>query len=146
MLRQELERLQAALDRDRARKGKKGKKASKKKGRRGGKKGKKKKERDLTPDRTLESLFEELVANGIIRKYPETPLSAFKGERSFGNFALRQQGKDPLPSLGDVRQVRGWRQVLFHWKSRNMTLWIPGQFLMERSNMSRLKESNVMFL
>ncbi|XP_034250065.1 dynein regulatory complex protein 11 [Thrips palmi] len=105
MLRQELERLQAALDRDRARKGKRGKKASKKKGRRGGKKGKKKKERDLTPDRTLESLFEELVANGIIRKYPEVPLAAFKGERSFGNLALRQQGKDPLPSLGDVRQA-----------------------------------------
>ena len=105
MLRQELERLQAALDRDRARKGKKAKKASKKKGRRGGKKSKKKKERDLTPDRTLESLFEELVANGIIRKYPEVPLAAFRGERSYGNFALRQLGKDPLPSLGDVRQV-----------------------------------------
>ncbi|KAJ1529199.1 hypothetical protein ONE63_006003 [Megalurothrips usitatus] len=105
MLRNELERLQAALDRDRARKGKKAKKASKKKGRRGGKKSKKKKERDLTPDRTLESLFEELVANGIIRKYPEVPLSAFRGERSYGNHALRQQGKDPLPSLGDVRQA-----------------------------------------
>ncbi|KAE8744483.1 hypothetical protein FOCC_FOCC008871 [Frankliniella occidentalis] len=104
MLRGELERLQAALDRDRARKGKKGKKASKK-GRRGGKKNKKKKERDLTPDRTLESLFEELVANGIIRKYPEVPLAAFRGERSYGNHALRQLGKDPLPSLGDVRQA-----------------------------------------
>ncbi|KAK3913554.1 Dynein regulatory complex protein 11 [Frankliniella fusca] len=104
MLRGELERLQAALDRDRARKGKKAKKASKK-GRRGGKKSKKKKERDLTPDRTLESLFEELVANGIIRKYPEVPLAAFRGERSYGNHALRQLGKDPLPSLGDVRQA-----------------------------------------
>lgn len=52
---------------DRGFKGKKPKKASKK-SRRGGKKSKKKKEKDLTPDRTTESLFEELVANGIIKK------------------------------------------------------------------------------
>lgn len=30
----------------------------------GGKKGRKRKEKDLTPDRTTESLFEELVLNG----------------------------------------------------------------------------------
>lgn len=54
------------MDRDRGTKSRKPKKASKK---RGGKKSKKKKEKDLTPDRTTESLFEELVANGIIRKY-----------------------------------------------------------------------------
>jgi len=65
MLRDELESLQAALDRDRAKKGKKGKRSNKKKkGRRGGKKSKKKKEKDLTPDRTLDSLFEELITNG----------------------------------------------------------------------------------
>lgn len=58
---------QDALDRDRGYKGKKPKKSSKK-ARRGGKKSKKKKEKDLTPDRTTESLFEELVANGIIKK------------------------------------------------------------------------------
>ncbi|XP_054288457.1 dynein regulatory complex protein 11 [Macrosteles quadrilineatus] len=105
-LRAELELLQAALDRDRAKKGKKGKKGSKKKkGRRTGKKGKKKKEKDLTPDRTLESLFEELITNGIIKKYPETPLSSFIGERSYAASELRFQGKDPLPSLGDIRQV-----------------------------------------
>ena len=64
-LRLELEALQSALDRDKARKGKKGKKAGKK-GRRGGKKSKEKKEKDLTPDRTTESLFEELVTNGML--------------------------------------------------------------------------------
>ncbi|XP_075224915.1 dynein regulatory complex protein 11 [Lycorma delicatula] len=105
-LRLELELLQAALDRDRAKKGKKSKKgAKKKKGRRSGKKGKKKREKDLTPDRTLESLFEELITNGIIKKYPETPLSSFKGETSYAAFDLRLQGKDPQPSLGDIRQV-----------------------------------------
>ncbi|KAK6634163.1 hypothetical protein RUM44_004771 [Polyplax serrata] len=105
MMREELEVLQAALDRDRAKKGKKAKRSNKKKGRRGGKKSKKKKEKDLTPDRTLESLFEELITNGIIKGYPEVPISAFKGERSYANYELRQEGKDPLPALGDIRQV-----------------------------------------
>ncbi|KAF6203130.1 hypothetical protein GE061_003545 [Apolygus lucorum] len=104
-LRAELEALQAALDRDRARKGKKAKKAAKKKGRRGGKKGKKKKEKDLTPDRTTESLFEELVTNGIIKKYPEVSITSFVGERSYANHELRVKGHDPPPSLGDIRQV-----------------------------------------
>ncbi|KAJ4427993.1 hypothetical protein ANN_24006 [Periplaneta americana] len=104
LLRAELEVLQAALARDLASKGKKVRKASKKKGR-SGKKSKKKKEKDLTPDRTLESLFEELITNGIIRKYPEVQLSEFRGERSYAADDLRKLGKDPLPSLGDIRQV-----------------------------------------
>nr|XP_014288223.1 IQ and AAA domain-containing protein 1 [Halyomorpha halys] len=103
-LRAELEALQAALDRDKSRKSKKGKKAGKK-GRRGGKKSKKKKEKDLTPDRTTESLFEELVTNGIIRKYPEVYMSTFIGERACANLTLRQDGKDPQPGLGDIRQI-----------------------------------------
>lgn len=72
--------MQLALEKDR---GKKSKKAPKKKSRRSGKKGKKKKEKDLTPDRTTASLFEELVTNGIIRKYPEVFLSSYLGERLF---------------------------------------------------------------
>ncbi|KAL1129138.1 hypothetical protein AAG570_013669 [Ranatra chinensis] len=104
-LRAELEHLQAAADRDRLKKGKKPKKITKKKGRRTGKKGKKKKEKDLTPDRTVESLLEELVTNGIIKRCPQVPLSAFLGERSWGNGELRKGGKDPLPFLGDIRQV-----------------------------------------
>ncbi|XP_047113172.1 dynein regulatory complex protein 11 [Schistocerca piceifrons] len=104
LMRKELEILQAALDRDRAKKGKKARKSAKKKGR-SGKKSKKKKEKDLTPDRTLESLFEELITNGIIKKYPEIPLSSFHGEHSLAAHDLRKQGKDPPPSLGDVRQI-----------------------------------------
>ncbi|KAJ6642794.1 Dynein regulatory complex protein 11 [Pseudolycoriella hygida] len=98
MMRQELEMLQAALDKDRAQKGKKSKKASKKT-RRSGKKSKKKKEKDLTPDRTTESLFEELVANGIIKKNPEINLSSFLGDRSL----CERSGINPTP--GDIRQI-----------------------------------------
>lgn len=97
MMRQELEQLQAALDRDRAVRGKKSKKNTK--SRRSGKKNKKKKEKDLTPDRTTESLFEELVANGIIRKYPETWLRSFIGDRAY----TERNGCNPTP--GDIRQI-----------------------------------------
>ena len=38
----------------------------KKRMKKGGKKGKKRKEKDLTPDRTTESLFEEMVLNGTV--------------------------------------------------------------------------------
>lgn len=97
MMRLELEQLQAALDRDRAVRGKKSKKNNKT--RRSGKKNKKKKEKDLTPDRTTESLFEELVANGIIRQYPETWLRSYIGDRAY----TERNGCNPTP--GDIRQI-----------------------------------------
>lgn len=68
--------------------------------RRSGKKNKKRKEKDLTPDRTLESLFEELLTQGIIKMPRKIPLSDYKGEKSFANYDLREKGKDPLPALG----------------------------------------------
>jgi SpoVK/Ycf46/Vps4 family AAA+-type ATPase len=98
MMRSELNLLQQALDRDRAAKGKKAKKIGKK-ARRSGKKGKKKKEKDLTPDRTTQSLFEELVTNGIIVKYPEFPLKNYLGDKSF----TARNGTNPTP--GDIRQL-----------------------------------------
>ena len=75
------------------------KKASKKKG--------KKKDKDLTPDRTTESLFEELVLNGIIKTYPEVRLKEFLGEISYTGMALKAKAgsKDPEPGGGDVRRA-----------------------------------------
>ncbi|XP_076288357.1 dynein regulatory complex protein 11 isoform X3 [Lasioglossum baleicum] len=103
-LRGDIEALQNALDRDKGLKGKRGKKAQKRV-RRSGKKNKKRKEKDLTPDRTTESLFEELLTQGIIKLHPEVALSDFKGEKSFTNSSLREKGKDPLPAIGDIRQL-----------------------------------------
>ncbi|XP_061393695.1 dynein regulatory complex protein 11-like [Musca vetustissima] len=91
VMRQELELLQTAI-------GKKAKKNNKK-ARRSGKKSKKKKEKDLTPDRTTESLYEELVTNGIIRKYPETRLNQFLGDKAI----TARDGIKPSP--GDIRQI-----------------------------------------
>ncbi|XP_022118176.2 dynein regulatory complex protein 11 [Pieris rapae] len=104
MMRTELELLQAAFDKDRAHKGKKSKKPQKKV-RRGGKKNKKKKEKDLTPDRTTESLFEELVSNGIIRPYPIVSIDDFIGEKNFVGCEWRKEGREPSPTLGDIRQL-----------------------------------------
>ncbi|XP_048264268.1 dynein regulatory complex protein 11 [Bombus terrestris] len=103
-LRDDIEALQCALDRDRGLKGKRVKKAQKRI-RRSGKKNKKRKEKDLTPDRTTESLFEELLTQGIIKLHKEIPLCNFKGEKSFINYNLREKRKDPLPALGDIRQL-----------------------------------------
>ncbi|XP_015436348.1 PREDICTED: IQ and AAA domain-containing protein 1 [Dufourea novaeangliae] len=103
-LRGDIEALQNALDRDRGFKGKRSKKAQKRI-RRSGKKNKKRKEKDLTPDRTTESLFEELLTQGIIKLHREISLSDFKGEKSFTNNSLRENGKDPLPTIGDIRQL-----------------------------------------
>ncbi|GBP92367.1 Dynein regulatory complex protein 11 [Eumeta japonica] len=73
--------------------------------RRGGKKSKKKKEKDLTPDRTTESLFEELVTNGIIRPYPSMSIDDYIGEKCYIGAELRKQEAEPSPCLGDVRQL-----------------------------------------
>lgn len=92
--------MQAALDRDKGYKGKRSKK-SQKRVRRSGKKNKRKKEKDLTPDRTTESLFEELLQQGIIKFCPEVRIDNFKGQNSYSNFDLRQKEKDPLPAIGE---------------------------------------------
>ena len=54
----------------------------------------------MTPDRTIESLFEELLIQGIIKLHREIPLTSFQGEKSFINYNLREKKKDPLPALG----------------------------------------------
>ena len=100
----DIEALQLALDRDRGFKGKRAKKPQKRV-RRSGKKNKRKKEKDLTPDRTTESLFEELLTQGIIKLYPEVSLDEFKGEKSFANHDLYTKEKDPLPTLGIFKYI-----------------------------------------
>ena len=57
------------LKETRERKGNSARKGKRKKGTKGSKKGKKKKDKDLTPDRTTESLFEELVMNNVIKPH-----------------------------------------------------------------------------
>lgn len=120
----DIEALQAALDRDRGFKGKRAKKPQKRI-RRSGKKNKRKKEKDLTPDRTTKSLFEELLMQGIIKLHPEVSLDEFKGEKSFVNYDLRMKEKDPLPTLGTFEYVT-FKFTLLNLRSLCMTLYIHG--------------------
>lgn len=97
----DIEALQAALDRDKGFRGKRTKK-SQKRIRRSGKKNKRKKEKDLTPDRTTESLFQELLTQNIIKLHREIPLDNFRGEKSLANYDLRNKEKDSLPTVGTL--------------------------------------------
>ncbi|XP_040297045.1 dynein regulatory complex protein 11 isoform X2 [Bufo bufo] len=105
LMRQELQNLKLAVDRDKNKK-KKGKKGGKKKkkGKKSGKR-KKKKEKDLTPDRTIDSLYEELVTEGLLVKPKPVKLSDFIGEYSYLGTTLRQADIEPMPSLSDVKQL-----------------------------------------
>ncbi|PAA67765.1 hypothetical protein BOX15_Mlig006146g1 [Macrostomum lignano] len=107
LMRQELQNLKVAIDKEKVRKGKKsGKKKKGKKGKKSGKKGKKgKKEKDLTPDSTIEELFEELVMNGIIKKVPKVSMADYEGEYNYLGTTLKQANLEPMPSLADVRRT-----------------------------------------
>uniref|UniRef100_A0A8C4GK26 Zgc:153738 n=1 Tax=Dicentrarchus labrax TaxID=13489 RepID=A0A8C4GK26_DICLA len=81
----------------------------KKKGSKSGKK--KKKEKDLTSDRTLESLCQELVEQGLLKQSNSCPL-LFLGDYSYLGTTLRQNDIEPMPSLSDVRQVLSLYAIL----------------------------------
>ncbi|XP_029394861.1 dynein regulatory complex protein 11 isoform X2 [Mus pahari] len=105
LMRQELKNLKLAVNREMEipPKQKKGKKKNKGgKGRRG-KRGKK--EKDLTADRTIESLYQELVEEGLLIQALKVNLSDYIGEYSYLGTTLRQVAIEPMPSLLDVRQL-----------------------------------------
>ena len=123
LMKAELSLLREALEKRKGKKSKKQKKSGR--GSKGGKKGKKKKKRtkDLTPDRTLESLYTELVVNGIIRKYPKIQFQDLVGECSLVNGTVRRyhaslepidesvarpnfpKNPHPPPSFGDIKKT-----------------------------------------
>eukprot|EP00112_Aurelia_sp_Birch-Aquarium-sp1_P000787 Seg1077.3 transcript_id=Seg1077.3/GoldUCD/mRNA.D3Y31 product="Dynein regulatory complex protein 11" protein_id=Seg1077.3/GoldUCD/D3Y31 len=114
LMRQELKNLKLAVDREKqGKKGKRGKSGKKKggkkkkSGKKSGKKGKKgkKKEKDLTADRTMESLYEELVHEGILVRPNKTRIADYVGEYSYLGTTLRQANIEPMPSISDVRRV-----------------------------------------
>ncbi|XP_063003630.1 IQ and AAA domain-containing protein 1-like [Elgaria multicarinata webbii] len=100
LMREELQHLRLAVDLEetKAAKPHKGKKSGKKKGKKG------KKEKDLTPERTIDSLYEELVLQGIIRKPQKVQLTEYSGDYCYLGTILRQQDIEPIPSTLDVRQ------------------------------------------
>uniref|UniRef100_A0A8C0NVB6 IQ motif containing with AAA domain 1 n=2 Tax=Canis lupus familiaris TaxID=9615 RepID=A0A8C0NVB6_CANLF len=105
LMRQELKNLKLAVNREKEYPVKVGKKKGKKKGKKG-KKGKRgKKDKDLTADRTIESLYKELVEEGLLIQALKVNLSDYIGEYSYLGTTLRQVSIEPMPSLLDVRQL-----------------------------------------
>ncbi|XP_045693735.1 IQ and AAA domain-containing protein 1-like [Phyllostomus hastatus] len=97
LMRQELKTLRLAVDREEDRPFK----APKKKD---GKKAGRKKEKDLTPDRSMSSLFEELVVYGFLKKSETVALKDFVGDYLYLGSTLSLASKLPMPSLFDIRQ------------------------------------------
>lgn len=56
-------------------------------------------------DRSLESLYAELVSNGIIRPCPARPLQDYLGTVNLLGSVLQAQGLIPDPSCAQMRQV-----------------------------------------
>ncbi|XP_027627114.1 dynein regulatory complex protein 11 [Tupaia chinensis] len=105
LMRQELKNLKLAVNREkehpvkeRSKKGRQGKKENRK-GRKGNR------DKDLTADRTIESLYKELVEEGLLIQARKTKLSEYIGEYSYLGTALRRLSIEPMPSLLDVRQL-----------------------------------------
>ncbi|XP_045585000.1 IQ and AAA domain-containing protein 1-like isoform X2 [Procambarus clarkii] len=99
LMRQEIQRLKEDVEGEK--RGAKKKKRVKK----GGKKGRKRKEKDLTPDRTTESLFEEMVLNGIIKKVPEVRLSQLSGDINLVGCETLVNTRYPQPAFGDIKNI-----------------------------------------
>ncbi|XP_026334873.1 IQ and AAA domain-containing protein 1-like [Ursus arctos] len=98
LMRQELKSLRLAVDREEGRPLKHPKKKT------GKKAGKKKKEKDLTPNRSVDSLFEELVVFGFLRKSERVALKDYIGDYLYLGSVLNLANKLPMPSLFDIRQ------------------------------------------
>ncbi|XP_003501340.1 IQ and AAA domain-containing protein 1-like [Cricetulus griseus] len=98
LMRQELKNLRLAVDKEETRPLKLPKKKAAKKT------GKKKRDRDLTADRSMDSLFEELVVIGLIKKNMLVALSDYIGDCLYLGSTLTLANKMPMPSLFDIRQ------------------------------------------
>ncbi|XP_076860476.1 dynein regulatory complex protein 11 isoform X2 [Brachyhypopomus gauderio] len=101
LMRQELANWKLSVDREKG--GKARTAGKKKKGSKSGKK--KKKEKDLTADRTTESLYRELVEEGLLKPAENVRLQDYIGDYSYLGTTLRQMDIEPMPSLSDVRQL-----------------------------------------
>ncbi|KAJ8375465.1 hypothetical protein SKAU_G00060450 [Synaphobranchus kaupii] len=107
-MRQELANWKLTIDKDKG--GKTKGNAKKKKGSKSGKK--KKKDKDLTADRNIQTLYQELVEQGLLKQAEAINLDDYLGDYSYLGTTLRHTDIEPMPSLSDVRQVIALYAVL----------------------------------
>uniref|UniRef100_A0A8C0I0B8 IQ motif containing with AAA domain 1 like n=1 Tax=Balaenoptera musculus TaxID=9771 RepID=A0A8C0I0B8_BALMU len=98
LMHQELKNLRLAVDKEEGRPSKPPKKKM------GKKPEKRKKEKDLTPDRSVDSLFEELIIFGLLKKCETVALKDYVGDCLCLGSTLNLANKLPMPSLFDTRQ------------------------------------------
>ncbi|KAL5964794.1 Dynein regulatory complex protein 11, partial [Taenia solium] len=99
LMRQELRNLKIAID------GQRQKRINKRKVKKPKAKRKKGGLKDLTKDRTLESVYEELVIEDVIKKPQTVNLDQYYGEYSYLGTTLKENMIEPQPSLSDVKQL-----------------------------------------
>uniref|UniRef100_A0A182JGG6 ATPase AAA-type core domain-containing protein n=1 Tax=Anopheles atroparvus TaxID=41427 RepID=A0A182JGG6_ANOAO len=107
LLKSERELLQIALCKDERGKYKppKPKKPPRTKGKRAGK-GKRKEPINVTADRTVESMFDELVERNVVKSYRPRTFEDFVGDFNYCAFERRNRlGQDPPPAMGEVRTI-----------------------------------------
>ncbi|TEA39076.1 hypothetical protein DBR06_SOUSAS1710190, partial [Sousa chinensis] len=103
LMRQELKNLKLAVNREMELPGKTGRKKGSKEKDKKRKVGKK--DKDPTADRTIESLYKELVEEGLLIQALKVNLSDYIGDYSYLGSTLRQMSTEPMPSLLDIRQL-----------------------------------------
>ncbi|XP_065606997.1 dynein regulatory complex protein 11 [Cyrtonyx montezumae] len=103
LMQQKLEDLKLAVDGEKSSKKKNARKREKKK--KAGKKKISELEKDVTPDRTIDSLYRELVEEGILIKAKPVKLADYVGEYSYLGTTLHKVDVEPMPSLADIRQL-----------------------------------------
>ncbi|KAK2917224.1 dynein regulatory complex protein 11-like [Channa argus] len=99
LMRAELRNLKLVVDKTKMNKTKTGNKKKKKKTK------KKMKIKDLTADRSIQSLCKELILNQFLIKPKNIRLSEFTGEFSYLASSVCQVNGVPTPSLSDVREL-----------------------------------------
>ncbi|KAG9332190.1 hypothetical protein JZ751_015553 [Albula glossodonta] len=97
-MREELELLKVAMGLDGGGGGGGGKGKGK------GKEKKGKKDKDLTSHRTIESLYQELAEEGLLKQADVVKLQDYLGSFCLLGTTLQQAGIEPMPSAADVRQ------------------------------------------
>ncbi|XP_050641757.1 IQ and AAA domain-containing protein 1-like isoform X1 [Macaca thibetana thibetana] len=137
LMRQELRNLRLVVDKEEERPLRAPKKTP-------GKKSGKKKEKDLTPNRSVESLYEELVISGLLRKSESVALKDYVGETPprMPAPSLWPGAKAPLSPTHWPRLACGWLPDC-HSERVPLTQWLPiatGDFLYLGSALSLAKK------
>ncbi|NXW48928.1 DRC11 protein, partial [Nyctiprogne leucopyga] len=99
LMQQKLENLKLAVDGEKSGKQKRGRKSDKER------EGRRMSNVMSLVSRTIDSLYRELVEEGLLIKARTVNLSDYVGEYSYLGTTLRQVDVEPMPSLADVRQL-----------------------------------------